>query len=313
MEDNIRQSKLSIASLALALFPLALTLGWVVFATLGYSFLGDLPVPTIVVTPIFAIILAVWSIRVIAKSSGMLVGRTRAWVAVLLATLQVACIILLCPRFIRSREEVNKARCRCHTSNLLPFYKGMWAAENSATIGQSITWEDLATLLEGKQVSCPSGGNYKLNPIGSNAECSIPEHKKCAQDIAKWSQSRYTETEAERTRKERSCCKIMKIVAVAKWRWINDNMVDNGQCVLWSDVKSYIGPRTGLMCPSGGIYTIGPVGEQTECSILGHSESWKQYLEDVPWNQIVDDEMKHTPRGKYPTREGSNKTIGERP
>jgi len=33
------------------------------------------------------------------------------------------------------------------------------------------------------------------------------------------------------------------------------------------------------VCPGGGTYTIGPVGELPQCSIPGHNEYFKAHLE----------------------------------
>ncbi len=177
MNENTRPSKLSIASFVLAILPFVAILG-VPANILFFISLGAVPIA--------ALVLSACAVFRIARSSGMLTGYIRVCVAILFAVIQLGVIR---PWLVQSHEALNKAVCRGHANTHIELFKSMWAQDHDPTNGQVITWQDLTPYTKGKQFSCPSGGTYKLNPIGTYTECSIPEHKKHAQDHAKWRQS----------------------------------------------------------------------------------------------------------------------------
>jgi hypothetical protein len=70
-----------------------------------------------------------------------------------------------------------------------------------------------------------------------------------------------------------NCINNLKQIDLAKKMWANDNNKQNGDTPTWSDLKPYLGGGTNgkmLVCPDGGVYTIGSLGEKPTCSHPGH-------------------------------------------
>ena len=70
------------------------------------------------------------------------------------------------------------------------------------------------------------------------------------------------------------CIDNLRWIDTAKQRWAIDNNKTKDDIPKWDDLRRYAGPDyTGpfpLQCPSGGIYTIGKVGDAPTCSIGGY-------------------------------------------
>jgi hypothetical protein len=76
------------------------------------------------------------------------------------------------------------------------------------------------------------------------------------------------EQEAARTR---ACIANLKMIEVAKEQWAMDNRKTNEDTPAPSDLygqTNYI--REPLSCPTGGIYTTGPMAMRPTCSQVGH-------------------------------------------
>jgi len=68
-----------------------------------------------------------------------------------------------------------------------------------------------------------------------------------------------------------SCIANLKQVDQAKEQWAMDNRKNSGDTVAMTDLvgaAAYI--KATPACPSGGIYTVGNVGDNPTCSITGH-------------------------------------------
>jgi hypothetical protein len=67
-----------------------------------------------------------------------------------------------------------------------------------------------------------------------------------------------------------SCINGLRQIDGAKEQWALDNHVKNGAIVTTNDIAPYGGIP---VCPQGGTYTLGRVGELPKCSIgeSGHS------------------------------------------
>ncbi len=69
------------------------------------------------------------------------------------------------------------------------------------------------------------------------------------------------------------CINNLKQIDLAKKIWADDNKKQSTDTPTWSDLKAYLGGSANgkkLVCPEGGEYTIGAVGEKPTCSIPGH-------------------------------------------
>jgi hypothetical protein len=90
----------------------------------------------------------------------------------LLACLTAAAIFW----FIRERPMANLNAC---ISNLksIEIAKAMVAKEQGLAKGDTVSTEMLSSVMNGKwPLRCPSGGEYSVNPLGSTATCSYPNH-----------------------------------------------------------------------------------------------------------------------------------------
>ena len=67
-----------------------------------------------------------------------------------------------------------------------------------------------------------------------------------------------------------ACINNLRQIDVAKQQWALENGKTNGVICTTNDLRSYIkfdAKGNFLKCPSGGIYTIGKVGEPVTCSL----------------------------------------------
>ena len=73
---------------------------------------------------------------------------------------------------------------------------------------------------------------------------------------------------------ETYCIGNLREIDDAKQVWAQENPNLTNHTLLWSDVQPYLGRGTqGTLpvCPQGGTYTLGKIGELTKCSYPGHS------------------------------------------
>jgi prepilin-type N-terminal cleavage/methylation domain-containing protein len=78
------------------------------------------------------------------------------------------------PQFMTARLNASKKTCQ---SNLRVFdeSKAQFAIENNAASGDPVNLADLAPYLRDIP-SCPMGGTYTFNTVGTLTECSEPDH-----------------------------------------------------------------------------------------------------------------------------------------
>jgi prepilin-type N-terminal cleavage/methylation domain-containing protein len=75
------------------------------------------------------------------------------------------------PNFIKSRETSRQKTC---IGNLKQMDSGkeQFAMETNKTTGDAVGWGDLVPTYIKAQPSCPSGGTYTVNVVGTNPACS---------------------------------------------------------------------------------------------------------------------------------------------
>jgi hypothetical protein len=66
------------------------------------------------------------------------------------------------------------------------------------------------------------------------------------------------------------CISNLRIIDLAKQLWAQDNKKQSTDTPTTSDLKPYLTNGKMPVCPDGGIYTIGSIGEKPTCSIPGH-------------------------------------------
>lgn len=99
----------------------------------------------------------------------MIVQRKLARVLLLIfGTVVVVCVAM---HWHTRRKFVKRTVC---VSNLiiLRMDKVQYAEENGLTNGTQVTWEDLELIRQKRELRCPKGGDYLLNPTGENPFCT---------------------------------------------------------------------------------------------------------------------------------------------
>jgi prepilin-type N-terminal cleavage/methylation domain-containing protein len=105
--------------------------------------------------------------RFIRKRKG---GFTLIEIMIVVLIISVLLAIAI-PNFMRARETSRAKSCQ---SNLrqIETAKEQYAMDNKLSNGDEVSgtlWPDYIK----QEPECPSGGTYTVNPIGTNAECSI--------------------------------------------------------------------------------------------------------------------------------------------
>ena len=77
------------------------------------------------------------------------------------------------------------------------------------------------------------------------------------------------------TSPKNACINNLRLIDAAKQQWAIENKKAATDTPTWDELKLYFGrARPGqMLCPSGGIYTIGTVTTVPTCSIAGHAIS----------------------------------------
>lgn len=82
-------------------------------------------------------------------------------------------------------------------------------------------------------------------------------------------QQAQTQAEADRA----ACIANLKLIDAAKLQWAIENNKSDDAIPTAQDLLPYLKGGVFPVCPSGGVYTINPVGEAPTCSIPGHALS----------------------------------------
>jgi hypothetical protein len=75
-------------------------------------------------------------------------------------------------------------------------------------------------------------------------------------------------TRARATSQENACINNLRLIDSAKQRWALEKNKTSTDTPTMSDLLPYL--NKAPVCPKGGAYTIGPVGEKPTCSVPGH-------------------------------------------
>ena len=75
---------------------------------------------------------------------------------------------------------------------------------------------------------------------------------------------------ARETAQRNACINNLRMIDAAKNEWALENSKTNGSPVTQADLLPYFKADKFPVCPAGGAYTIGAVGEPPKCSIPGH-------------------------------------------
>lgn len=95
-----------------------------------------------------------------------------------------------------------------------------------------------------------------------------------AQEETQQQQIQATHQATLATTAQLECINNLRLIDSAKQQWALENKKQTTDTPTMEDLKPYLGrgPNGELpVCPSGGSYTVGTVGEPPKCSIPGHA------------------------------------------
>ena len=76
------------------------------------------------------------------------------------------------PNFIQARQTSRKNSCIANLKQI-DSAKEQYAMENKLDTGATVTWGNLVTTYIKSQPSCPGGGAYTIDVVGTNPSCSL--------------------------------------------------------------------------------------------------------------------------------------------
>ena len=79
------------------------------------------------------------------------------------------------PNFVQARTSSRQNTCIA-TLKQIDSAKEQWAMDNKKNQGDVAAWTDLAPTYLKAQPSCPSGGTYAINGVGTDPTCTIAGH-----------------------------------------------------------------------------------------------------------------------------------------
>lgn len=79
------------------------------------------------------------------------------------------------PNFVQARQSSRKNTCIANLKQI-DSGKEQWAMDNKKDAGATVLQTDLAPTYIKSWPSCPSGGNYTINTIGTSPTCSVALH-----------------------------------------------------------------------------------------------------------------------------------------
>lgn len=76
------------------------------------------------------------------------------------------------PNFIRARETSRRNSCIANLKQI-DSAKEQWAMDQKKSTGDACAMSDIAGTYMKSEPSCPGGGTYTVNVIGTNPSCSL--------------------------------------------------------------------------------------------------------------------------------------------
>jgi prepilin-type N-terminal cleavage/methylation domain-containing protein len=83
------------------------------------------------------------------------------------------------PNFVKARETSQKNAC-INNLRQIDGAKEQWAMEKNKATDDAVEDGDIEEYMKGGMPTCPGGGSYTINAVGTNPECSLEddeEHK----------------------------------------------------------------------------------------------------------------------------------------
>lgn len=172
------------------------------------------------------------------------------------------------PSFVKARTTSQKNAC-INNLRIIDSAKEQWAMAERLQDGDDVDPEGAAQYMRGAKIpKCPSGGTYTLGVIGEDPTCSHKEHS--LQRAGAQSSYRPSTAKKPKASAVNSCINNLRIMDSAKEQWAMASRSVDGDVVNPADAADYIKGSTIPLCPGGGTYSLGLIGEPPTCSIPGH-------------------------------------------
>jgi RNA polymerase sigma factor (sigma-70 family) len=152
---------------------------------------------------------------------------------------------------------------------LIDSAKQQWALEQHKQNKDTPTWDDLRPYLaqgasgDMRTFTDAPEATYVINSVDTR-----PSYRASASQLAQAWQS-VDKTAVD----ENACINNLRLIDSAKQQWALEHNKTGEDTPTWDDIKPYLGRGANgeiPVCPDGGVYTIGKVGEKPTCSIPSH-------------------------------------------
>ena len=102
-----------------------------------------------------------------------LANRAFTLIEIMVVILIIAIVVAISiPSFMQSRAVSRRTSC-LENLRVVESAKEQCAMAKNLKNGDSVDWTDLVPTYIKSQPSCPSGGAYSINAIGTDASCSL--------------------------------------------------------------------------------------------------------------------------------------------
>ncbi|HEY6225868.1 MAG TPA: prepilin-type N-terminal cleavage/methylation domain-containing protein [Verrucomicrobiae bacterium] len=80
------------------------------------------------------------------------------------------------PNFVRARQTAQRNAC-IQNLKMIDGAKEQWAIENKKSAADAVDETQINGYIKGQVApTCPAGGTYTYNPVGTDPTCTIPTH-----------------------------------------------------------------------------------------------------------------------------------------
>ncbi len=208
------------------------------------------------------------------------------------------------PNFVKARDTAQKNQC-INNLRIIDGAKQQWALEHGKSAEDTPTAADLDPYIPGgfAHLHCPREGEYTIGQVNEAPTCSIPSHvlpyhQSSVPSNPRLSNprviqrplgpriSRFRNTNSiefsypsndqtvnlhfREAFQKAQCTVNLRQIESAKRIWAMQKQKQTGDVPTADDITPYLPGHQLPVCPGGGTYEIGAIGETPTCSIAEH-------------------------------------------